>query len=143
MIESAFSIIVAGLLGYWHALYAWVIGLSVLTAAFFLVSHKVLLRITSHNGNAADTASLIGGVHCWVQNECMCATIPCDVGEADHKVGVVCNEIRQTVRQLTCKIAPRVCWPRGCEQLVERVVRYWWSLQKNYVVHSMCDHVGL
>jgi hypothetical protein len=59
VIESAFSIIVAGLLGYWHALYAWVIGLSVLTAAFFLVSHKVLLRIPSHNGNAADTASLI------------------------------------------------------------------------------------
>ena len=35
------------------------VGLSVLTAAFFLVSHKVLLRIPSHNGNAADTASLI------------------------------------------------------------------------------------
>ena len=59
MIESAFSIIVAGLFGYWHALYASVIGLSVLTAALFLVSHKVLLRIPSHNGNAADTASLI------------------------------------------------------------------------------------
>jgi hypothetical protein len=46
MIESAFSIIVAGLLGYLHALYAWVIGLSVLTAAFLLVSHKVLPRIS-------------------------------------------------------------------------------------------------
>jgi hypothetical protein len=59
MIESAFSIIVAGLLGYWHALYAWVVGLSVVTAAFFLASHKVLPRITSQNGDAADTASLI------------------------------------------------------------------------------------
>ena len=59
MIESVFSIIVAGLFGYWHALYAWVIGLSVLTAAFFLVSHKALRRITSQNGDAADSASLI------------------------------------------------------------------------------------
>jgi len=59
VIEAAFSIIVAGLLGYWHALYAWVIGLSVLTAAFFLVSHRVLPWITSQNGDAADTASLI------------------------------------------------------------------------------------
>ena len=59
MIESALSIIVAGLLGYWHALYAWVIGLSVLTAAFFLVSRKVLPRNTSQNGDAADRASLI------------------------------------------------------------------------------------
>jgi hypothetical protein len=59
VIESALSIIVAGLLGYWHAPYAWVIGLSVLTAAFFLVSHKVSPRITRHNGDAADSVPLI------------------------------------------------------------------------------------
>ena len=59
MIESALSIIVAGLFGYWHALYAWVIGLSVLTAVFFLASHKVSLRITRQNGDASDFVSLI------------------------------------------------------------------------------------
>ena len=41
------SSVVAGLFGYWHALYAWVIGLSVLTAAFFLVSYKASLGIAT------------------------------------------------------------------------------------------------
>ena len=59
MIESALSIITAGLFGYWHAPYAWVIGLSVLTAAFFLVSHRVSLPITRQNGNAVDSVRLI------------------------------------------------------------------------------------
>jgi hypothetical protein len=59
VIESALSIIVAGLFGYWHAFYAWVIGLSVITAAFFLVSHKVPPRITRQNGDAADSVPLI------------------------------------------------------------------------------------
>jgi glyoxylate carboligase len=59
VIESALSIIVAGLFGYWHAFYAWVIGLSVITAAFFLASHKTPLRITRQNGDAADSVPLI------------------------------------------------------------------------------------
>jgi hypothetical protein len=59
VIELALSIVVAGLFGYWHALYAWVIGLSVLTAAFFLVSYKASLGIATKNGDAADSASLI------------------------------------------------------------------------------------
>src|SRR5262249_25674609 len=50
-IESALSIMVAGLFGYWHALYAWVIGLSVVTAVFFLASHRELLPIAWHNGD--------------------------------------------------------------------------------------------
>jgi hypothetical protein len=59
VIESALSIIVAALLGYWHALYAWVIGLSVLTAAFFLVTHKVSPRIARQDSDATDSVSLI------------------------------------------------------------------------------------
>jgi hypothetical protein len=59
VIELALSIVVAGLFGYWHALYAWVIGLSVLTAALFLVSYKASLGIATKNGDAADSASLI------------------------------------------------------------------------------------
>jgi hypothetical protein len=59
VIESALSIIVASLLGYWHAFYAWVIGLSVVTAACFLASHKTPRRIIRQNGDAADSVPLI------------------------------------------------------------------------------------
>jgi hypothetical protein len=59
VIESALSIIVAALFGYWHALYAWVIGLSVLTAAFFLVTHKVSPRIARQDDDTTDSMSSI------------------------------------------------------------------------------------
>jgi hypothetical protein len=59
VIESALSIIVAGVLGYWHAFYAWVVGLSVVAAACFLASHKTPPRITRQNGDAADSVPLI------------------------------------------------------------------------------------
>jgi hypothetical protein len=53
VIESALSIIIAGLFGYWHALYSWVIGLSVVTAVFFLRSHR-LLPTVQHRAHRAD-----------------------------------------------------------------------------------------
>jgi hypothetical protein len=56
VIQSAPSIVVAGLFGYWHAPYAWVIGLSVL---FFLKSHKASLRIARQDPCTADSTSLI------------------------------------------------------------------------------------
>ena len=59
MIESALSIMVAGLFGYWHALYASVIGLSVVTAVFFLASHRELLPIAWHHGDRADSVALL------------------------------------------------------------------------------------
>jgi hypothetical protein len=58
VIESALSIIIAGLFGYWHAPYAWVIGLSVLTALFWLVSHRAPLRIARHEGEGDNTIPL-------------------------------------------------------------------------------------
>jgi hypothetical protein len=59
VIELAHSTVVAGLFGCWHALYALVIGLSVLTAAFFLASHKASLGIARKNGSwGARRASL-------------------------------------------------------------------------------------
>jgi hypothetical protein len=54
VIESALSIIIAGLFGYWHALYSWVIGLSVVTAVFFLRSHRDLLPTVQHRAHRAD-----------------------------------------------------------------------------------------
>ena len=54
MIVSALSIIIAGLFGYWHVLYSWVIGLSVVTAVFFLRSHRDLLPTVRHRGHRAD-----------------------------------------------------------------------------------------
>jgi hypothetical protein len=54
VIESALSIIIAGLFGYWHVLYSWVIGLSVVTAVFFLRSHRDLLPTAQPPGHRAD-----------------------------------------------------------------------------------------
>jgi hypothetical protein len=59
VIESALSIIIAGLFGYWHVLYSRVIGLSVVTAVFFLASHRELLPIAWHDGDRADSVPLL------------------------------------------------------------------------------------
>jgi len=54
VIETALSIIIAGLFGYWHVLYSWVIGLSVVTAVFFLKSHRDLRPTMQHRAHRAD-----------------------------------------------------------------------------------------
>jgi hypothetical protein len=59
VIESALSIIIAGLFGYWHVLYSRVIGLSVVTAVFFLASHRELLPLARYHGDRADTVPLL------------------------------------------------------------------------------------
>ena len=58
MIESTLSLIIAGLFGYWHVLYSWVIGLSVVTAVFFLRSHRDLLPTVQHRARADFIPSL-------------------------------------------------------------------------------------
>jgi hypothetical protein len=59
VIESTLSIIIAGLFGYWHVLYSRVIGLSVVTAVFFLASHRELLPIAWHHRGRAGSVSLL------------------------------------------------------------------------------------
>jgi hypothetical protein len=58
VIESTLSIIIAGLFGYWHVLYSRVIGLSVVTAVFFLASHRELLPILHHRSRAGSVPLL-------------------------------------------------------------------------------------
>jgi hypothetical protein len=59
VIESAVSIIIAALFGYWHVLYSRVIALSVVTAVVFLASHRELLPIARHYGDRADFVPLV------------------------------------------------------------------------------------
>jgi len=58
VIELTLSIIIAGLLGYWHVLYSRVIGLSVVTAVFFLASHRELLPILHNRGGTGSVPLL-------------------------------------------------------------------------------------
>jgi len=59
VIESALSVVVAAVFGYWHVLYSRVIGLSVVTAVFFLATHKNLLPMASLRGDRGVSVSPI------------------------------------------------------------------------------------